>query len=88
MQAANDPVKRQELRQRTKKHGEIAGGITKGYVQEAINREEEVAKLDFYLELTVESIVKETSDLLCGDRHLETAMKKFLAPGKSSLDNV
>lgn len=32
LQAANDPARRQELRQRTKKHGEIAGGIAKGYV--------------------------------------------------------
>ena len=50
--------------QRTKKHGEIAAGIAKGYVQEAIARDEEVSKLDFYLELTVENIVKETSNIL------------------------
>ena len=40
--AANDPAKRQELRQRTKKHGEIAGGIVKGYIHEVIKREEEI----------------------------------------------
>jgi len=36
--------------------------------------------LDFWLELAVEAIVKETSDQLCGDKHLETALKKSLAP--------
>ena len=84
LQAANDPARRQELRQRTKKHGEIAGGIAKGYVQDAIARDEELGKLDFFLELTVEGIVKETSDQLCGDRHLETALKKSLAPSRAN----
>ena len=78
--AANDPAKRQELRQRTKKHGEIAGGIVKGYIKEVIKREEEIQQFDFFLELAVESIVRETSEQLCGDRHLETAMKKSLGP--------
>lgn len=36
--------------------------------------------MDFWLELAVEQIVRETSDQLCGDKHLETAMKKFLLP--------
>ena len=36
--------------------------------------------LDQILEQAVETIVKETSDQLCGDRHLETVMKKALAP--------
>ena len=36
--------------------------------------------LDFFLELAVESIVKETAEQLVGDRHLETALKKSLAP--------
>ena len=35
------------------------------------------------MELAVESIVKETSEELCGDRHLENAMKKALAPNQS-----
>ena len=52
--AANDPVRRQELRQRTKKHGEVAGGIAKGYVSEVIAREEEMKDFDFYLEIAVE----------------------------------
>lgn len=43
-----------------------------------------MSRLDFFLELTVEAIVKETSDQLCGDRHLETALKKSLAPGRAN----
>ena len=39
------------------------------------------------LELAVEQIVKETSDELCGEKHLETAMKKSLAP-QSTKDQV
>jgi len=84
LQAANDPTRRQELRQRTKKHGEVAGGIAKGYVADCIQRDEELSKLNFYLELTVEAMVKETSDILCGDRHLETALKKSLAPSRGN----
>ena len=45
-----------------------------------LKREEELQRLDFFLELAVESIVKETSDQLCGDKHLENALKKSLAP--------
>ena len=39
-------------------------------------------KLDLWLDLAVESIVQETTDQLCGERHLETALKKSLAPQK------
>ena len=35
----------------------------------------------------MESIVRETSEQLCGDRHLETAMKKSLAPQKDHQSN-
>ena len=58
----------------------MAGGIAKGYVNDVIAREDEMKDLDFFLELAVESIVKETAEQLCGDRHLETALKKSLAP--------
>ena len=58
----------------------MAGGIAKGYVSEVIAREEEIKNLDFFLELAVESIVRDTAEQLCGDRHLETALKKSLAP--------
>ena len=43
--------------------------------------------MDFFLELAVKSIVRETSEQLCGDRHLETAMKKSLAPKKEDNSN-
>ena len=45
-------------------------------------------KFDFFLELAVESIVKETSDVLCGDKHLETALKKSLAPQSHNNNNA
>ena len=73
-------MKRQELRQKTKKHGELAGGFAKQYLKESIQRDDEVQKLDFFLELAVENIVKETTETLCGDKHLETALKKSVAP--------
>jgi hypothetical protein len=40
--AANDPAKRQELRQRTKKHGEVAGGIAKMWLAECMLKDEEL----------------------------------------------
>ena len=33
-----------------------------------------------WLEIAVEALVRETTNELCGDRHLETAMKHSLAP--------
>ena len=58
----------------------MAGGIVKGYIQETLQREEELQKLDLILELAVESIVRDTTEQLCGDKHLETDLKKSLAP--------
>ena len=40
--ASGDPSKRQELRQRTKHHGEMAGKIGKGYIKDCIENYEEV----------------------------------------------
>ena len=37
---------------------------------------------DSVLELTLESIIMETADQLCGDKHFETALKKSIAPQK------
>lgn len=73
--AANDPVKRQELRQRTKKHGEIAGGIAKQYLSDIIQRDEEIQKLDALLDSKVAQIVQDTTEQLAGDKHLEAALK-------------
>lgn len=42
--------------------------------------DEEVQKLDFFLDLAVESMVRETTEELCNGKHLETALKKSLAP--------
>lgn len=87
--AASDPVKRQDLRQRTKKHGEIAGGIARGYILETVKREEELAQLDFWLDLAVETVVRDTTDQLCGDRHLENDLKESLAPrGQTNYSNA
>jgi len=47
-----------------------------------LQRDEDLQKLDLWLELAVETVVKETSDQLCGDKHLEVALKKSLAPNK------
>jgi len=47
-----------------------------------LKRDEDLQKLDLWLELAVETIVKETSDQLCGDKHLEVDLKKSLAPQK------
>ena len=55
--AANDPAKRQELRQKTKKHGEVAGGICKGYIKEVLEKDEQMQSLDYMLELAVESLI-------------------------------
>ena len=62
----------------------MAGTIGKGYIKECLERDEEVQKLDFYLELAVESMVRETTDELCNGKHLETALKKSLAPNNSN----
>lgn len=77
--AASDPAKRQELRQRTKKHGEIAGGIAKQYLSDIIQRDDEIQKLDTFLESKVKQLVQETTDQLAGDKHLEDALKSSLA---------
>ena len=83
--AANDPVKRQELRQRTKKHGEIAGGIAKQFMSDIIQRDDEIQKLDALLDVKVKQIVQETTNQLAGDKHLEKALKQSLAPENRAL---
>jgi len=45
-----------------------------------LERDEEVQKLNFFLELAVSTIVSETTEELCNGKHLETALKKSLAP--------
>ena len=57
MAAANDPVKRQELRQKTKKHGEVAGGICKGYIKDVLEKDEQMQSFDYILEIAVESLI-------------------------------
>lgn len=47
-----------------------------------MKRAEEVSKVDTWLELAVEAIVHETTEQLCGDKHLESALKQSLAPQK------
>ena len=49
-------------------------------MKESIESHEEVQKLDFYLELAVDLIVRDTTEELCNGKHLETALKKSLAP--------
>ena len=60
LQAANDPAKRQELRQRTKKHGEIAGGIAKTWIADCVQKDEELLAFDTKITEAVWQIVYET----------------------------
>jgi len=49
-------------------------------MKDTIEKHEEIQKLDFFLELAVDTIVRETAEELCNGKHLETALKKSLAP--------
>ena len=61
LMAANDPGKRQELRQRTKKHGELAGGIAKTWLSECIMKDDELTNFEAQVTETVWKIVHETT---------------------------
>ena len=78
--AAYDPAKRQELRQRTKKHGEIAGGIAKGWVHECIQKHDEMANLDAKVSEVVWKLVHDTTKQLAGTKKLEDDLKRAVAP--------
>jgi len=55
--AAHDPAKRQELRQKTKQHGEVAGGFAKSLISEVISNHSELKHLDVDLDKAVRNIV-------------------------------
>lgn len=81
MQAAHDPAKRYELRQRTKKHGEIAGGIAKSWISECTQKDDSLTDFDAKVTEAVWRIVLDTTKQLTGSKQLEDTVKRSLMPG-------
>ena len=73
----NDPVKRQEIRQQSKKNGEIAATIAKDFIASVIETDEDAQQAQTNLiSNIVRDIVFETSEELTGSKCLERQMKK------------
>jgi hypothetical protein len=80
IQAAGDPVKRQELRQKTKKHGEFAASIAKSWLNECTQRDDDMICFENDVNNAIWKIVLETTTSLTGKKQLEDEVKKTLTP--------
>jgi hypothetical protein len=80
IQAAGDPAKRYELRQKTKKHGEFAGGIAKNWLSECNQKDDEMIGFESAVNDAIWKIVLDTTTSLTGKKQLEDDVKKALTP--------
>lgn len=80
IQAAGDPVKRQELRQKTKKHGELAVGIAKSWINECTQKDDDMNCFENAMNNAIWKIVLDTTTSLTGKKQLEDEVKKALTP--------
>ena len=83
----SDPVKRQEMRQMSKKNAEFAGGHYQTLIKDLIAFDEE----DRFLmarkvELLVKNAVYDTTEELSGDKQLEKVMKKSVQQQPKNTD--